>query len=68
MSVGEFLIWAAFGLAAVLIVEGAAYALFAERMRAMLLRVADIPPATLRTAGLVGVVVGLAIVWALGRW
>ena len=52
---------AALGLA--LVFEGAAYALFPNAMRAMMLRVLEQGTANLRFVGLVAAVLGVGIVW-----
>jgi len=51
------------GLALVLVIEGSLYALFPNFMRELSLKVREISPATLRTAGLVAAVAGVALVW-----
>lgn len=50
-------------LALVLVIEGALYALFPDAMKRMILAIGDMPPATLRNAGLIATVIGVAIVW-----
>lgn len=52
-------------LGLVLVIEGALYALFPEAMQRMMARAMELPPATLRIAGLVAALVGFATVWAL---
>lgn len=47
-----------------LVIEGLLYALFADGMKRMLLSLVDVPPATLRTAGLVAAIAGLALILA----
>lgn len=54
---------AALGL--VFVIEGALYALFPNAMQRMMRQVLDLPPATLRTVGLVAAVIGFGIVWAV---
>ena len=51
------------GLALVLVIEGSLYALFPNFMRELSLKVREISPTTLRTAGLVAAVAGVALVW-----
>ena len=51
------------GLALVLVIEGALYALFPDAMKRAVMSIADMPAAILRNAGLVAAVVGVAIVW-----
>ncbi len=50
-------------LALLLVIEGALYALFPEAMKRVVLGIVDLPPATLRNAGLIAAAVGVAIVW-----
>jgi len=50
-------------LALVLVIEGAAYALFPGGMKRMMAEVMRVPDATLRNAGLVAAVVGGGVVW-----
>lgn len=57
---GELLL-AAFGL--YMAIEGAALALFPERMQWMMALVQQLPPATLRTIGLAMATVGVLLVW-----
>jgi len=54
-------LWAALGL--VLVLEGAAYALFPERMIEFLRRMPEQSPAVLRVFGIAAVAVGWLIVW-----
>ena len=54
-------LFAALGLA--LVLEGAAYALFPEAMRAMMAQVLELATSNLRLAGLIGAVLGVGIVW-----
>jgi len=61
------LTFALIGVAAVLFVEGLIYALFAESVKRLLMRLVDIPTATLRSGGLVAVASGLALMWLLRR-
>ena len=53
------------GIGLILIIEGAAYAAVPEQMKALLLKLNGIPGSQLRSGGIVAVVVGVAIVWAL---
>lgn len=55
----------ALGLA--MAIEGAAYALFPDGMRAMMARVLTFPSGRLRAAGLVMAVAGVGIVWLIRR-
>ncbi len=54
-------LWAALGL--VLVIEGALYALFPERMIAMMRQIQQVPPQALRLAGLLSVGAGWLVVW-----
>jgi len=54
-------LWAALGL--VLVIEGALYALFPEKMLGMLEQLRSVPPAVLRATGIAGVGLGWLIVW-----
>ena len=53
------------GIALILIIEGAAYTLVPNQMKALLLKLHEIPSTQLRSGGILAVVVGVAIVWAL---
>ena len=55
----------AFGL--VLVLEGAAYALFPGRVRRLLEAAQAAPEDRLRIAGVVGAAIGLVVVWAVRR-
>jgi uncharacterized protein YjeT (DUF2065 family) len=52
-------------LALVLVLEGAAWALFPNQMRDMALKVQEIAPATLRLAGIIAAAIGLVVVWLI---
>ena len=52
-------------LGLVLVIEGALYALFPERMQRMMAQALELPPAFLRRAGVVAAVVGFAVVWLI---
>ncbi len=54
-------LWVALGL--VLVLEGAMYTLFPNRMIEMLRKMPEIPPATLRVAGLTAIAIGWLVVW-----
>ncbi len=54
-------LWAALGL--VLVIEGALYALFPEKMLRALEQLRSVPPAALRATGIVAVALGWLIVW-----
>lgn len=51
------------GLALVLVIEGALYALFPEAMQRMMARAMGLPPAGLRYGGLALAMLGVAVVW-----
>jgi uncharacterized protein YjeT (DUF2065 family) len=53
------------GLALVLVIEGALYALFPGGMRRMMAQLQEIPENRLRTMGLLGAVIGVIGVWLL---
>ena len=53
------------GLALVLVIEGSLYALFPNFMRELSLKVQEISPGALRSAGLAAAVAGVALVWLL---
>ena len=52
-------------LALILVIEGVLYALFPDGMKRLIAVALDIPPATLRRAGLVSAVVGVVLVGLL---
>ena len=52
-------------LALAITIEGAAYALFPDGMKGMMRQVLELPPATLRGAGLTAMVFGVAVVWLI---
>ncbi len=52
-------------LALVLVIEGALYALFPDRMKRAMALLLGVPDGNLRTAGLIAVVLGVGIVWLL---
>ncbi len=58
-------LWAALGL--VLVLEGAAYALFPGKMIEMMRRIPDFPPAILRATGMVAIAMGWLVVWLARR-
>jgi uncharacterized protein len=55
------------GLALVLVIEGALYALFPEGMKRVAARALLVPPQTMRLAGLAAACVGVALVWLVRR-
>jgi uncharacterized protein YjeT (DUF2065 family) len=52
---------AALGL--MLAIEGTLYALFASRMKDMLMRVAEVPPSVIRLGGVAALALGVVVVW-----
>ncbi len=54
-------LWVALGL--VLVIEGALYALFPEKMLKALDQIREAPPAVLRVTGIVAVAIGWLVVW-----
>ena len=52
-------------LALILVIEGAAYALFPDGMKKMMATMQQVPAATLRSFGLVATVTGVVIVWLM---
>ena len=52
-------------LALILVIEGAIYALFPEAMKRFLAQVMQMPASSLRSAGLVSAIAGVALVWLL---
>lgn len=52
-------------LALVFVIEGLVLALFPDRLRWLLDRLAEVPPEALRTAGLVSAALGLFVVWLI---
>ena len=55
------------GLALVLVIEGALYALFPDGMKRMAAQMLALPPPVLRYAGLASALVGVGVVWMLRR-
>lgn len=52
-------------LALILVIEGVLYTLFPDGMKRILTQAMTLPPSALRRAGLVSVLVGVALVWLL---
>ena len=52
-------------LALVFVIEGLVLALFPDRLRWLLDRLAEVPPEGLRTAGLISAALGLFFVWLI---
>ncbi|MBK19661.1 MAG: hypothetical protein CMM52_12580 [Rhodospirillaceae bacterium] len=52
-------------LALVLVIEGLLYALFPDAMKRMMASVMTMPSSSIRTAGLLAAIVGVAIVWLM---
>ena len=53
------------GLALVFVIEGLFLAIFPDRLRWLLERMAEVPPEVLRVAGLVSAAGGVFFVWLL---
>jgi uncharacterized protein YjeT (DUF2065 family) len=53
------------GFALVLVIEGLFLAIFPDRLRWVLERMAEVPPEALRLAGLISAVLGVFFVWLL---
>lgn len=64
-QIGLWLSFALIGFGLILIVEGLIYAIFPEGMKKLLNRMIDMPVSALRSGGLVAVVIGLALLWAM---
>ena len=56
-------LWTALALA--MAIEGAAYLLFPNGMRRLMMQVLTQPVSTLRTAGLLAMLLGLGVVWLI---
>ncbi|MCK5276504.1 MAG: DUF2065 domain-containing protein [Alphaproteobacteria bacterium] len=54
-------------LALVLVIEGAAYALFPEGIKRAMAAIQQIPASTLRSFGLAATLTGVIIVWLIRR-
>ncbi len=50
-------------VALILVIEGAAYALFPHGMQRMMRGALEMPPAVLRNGGIAALLLGFAIVW-----
>ncbi len=61
----QVLTFALIGFGLILIVEGLVYAVFPDRMKALLTRMVDIPVGALRSGGLVAAVGGFGLLWLL---
>lgn len=55
----------AVGLALVLVIEGALYALFPDAMKQMMLAAQSLPSSVIRRGGLVAAVIGVFLVWLI---
>ncbi len=64
-QLGVWLSFALVGVGLILVAEGLIYALFPEGMKKTLTRMLDVPASALRTGGLVAMVIGFALLWAL---
>lgn len=54
-------------LALILVIEGALYALFPDRMKRMMTEVLRLPDETLRNFGLIAAAIGVGMIWFLVR-
>jgi len=61
----QVLTFALIGFCLILIVEGLVYALFPDRMKALLTRMVDIPVSSMRSGGLIAAVAGFGLLWLL---
>ena len=61
----QLLTFALIGFCLILIVEGLVYAMFPDRMKALLTRMVDIPVNSLRSGGLIAAVAGFGLLWLL---
>lgn len=61
----QVLTFALIGFCLILIVEGLVYAIFPDRMKALLTRMVDFPISALRSGGLVAAVSGFGMLWLL---
>ena len=52
-------------LALVLVIEGAAYALFPDGIKRMMAAMQEMPASTLRSFGLAAMIVGIIVVWLI---
>jgi uncharacterized protein YjeT (DUF2065 family) len=50
-------------LGLMLAIEGTLYAVFAGRLKEMLMRLGDVPPATIRLLGVGALALGVVVVW-----
>ncbi len=53
------------GLALLFVIEGLFLAIFPDRLRWLLERMAEVPPEVLRVGGLVSAAVGVFMIWLL---
>ncbi len=61
----QILTFAFIGFCLILIVEGLIYALFPDRMKALLNRMVEVPVTTLRSGGLIAAVAGFGLLWLI---
>ncbi len=61
----QILTFAFIGFCLILIVEGLIYALFPDRMKALLNRMVEVPVNTLRSGGLIAAVAGFGLLWLI---
>lgn len=61
----QLLTFALIGFALILIVEGLIYAIFPDKMKALLSRMVEVPVTALRSGGLIAAVGGFGLIWLL---
>lgn len=61
----QVLTFALIGFGLILIVEGLVYAVFPDRMKALLKRMVDMPVTALRSGGIVAAVAGFGLLWLM---
>ena len=61
----NLLTFALIGFCLILIVEGLIYAIFPERMKALLNRMVAVPVTALRSGGLIAAVGGFGLLWLI---
>ncbi len=61
----QVLTFALIGFCLILIVEGLVYALFPDKMKALLKRVVEVPVTALRSGGLIAAVGGFGMLWLI---
>lgn len=61
----QVLTFALIGFCLILIVEGVVYALFPDKMKALLNRMMNVPVAALRSGGILAAVSGFGLLWIM---